>query len=71
MAASISATLKQISDDTNSGLLGVVLDPIALHQWHLGHRKKERNRQKAECFEANPMIGREIPPDELVQHGHR
>src|ERR1700747_2947268 len=43
---------------------------MALHQGHLRYREQERQRQEAERLEAHPGIGRDIPPDELVQCSH-
>ena len=43
---------------------------MALHQRHLREREKEGERQEAERLEADPGIGREIAPDDLVDDRH-
>src|SRR6266536_2822447 len=44
-------------------------DGVAVDQRQLGQREDEGERHDAEHLEADPHVGREIAPDDLVQRG--
>src|SRR5689334_15645104 len=43
---------------------------VALHQRHLSYSEEEGQRQEAKRLEADPGVGRDIAPNELVQYRH-